>query len=44
MAPEEITPVTRLIEQIEEMARRVGAKFVVDPTKLAAFKAARQRT
>jgi ribosomal protein S2 len=33
---------TRLIEQIEEMATRVGAVFVVDPDKLKIFVAARR--
>jgi hypothetical protein len=39
-----MTETERLIKTIEEMARRVGAEFVVDPTRLAAFLAARQRS
>jgi hypothetical protein len=39
-----MTETEKLIDRIEEMARRAGAKFVIDPDKLAAFIAARKRS
>lgn len=35
--------IEKLCRELDEMAQRVGARFIPDPEKIAAYKAARDR-